>query len=49
VGHVRNMSEDGRILLNLVKLSFITVGCEDVWIQLLMIATRSNLSECINK
>jgi len=43
VGHVRNVSEDGRILLNLIKLGIITVGSENVWIQLLRIATRATL------
>lgn len=49
MGHVGNMSEERRILLNLIKLGFITVGSEDVWIQLLRIATRGNLGECFNK
>jgi len=49
VVHVGNMIEDGRILLNLIKLGCITVGYEDVWIQLLRIATRGNLGECFNK
>jgi hypothetical protein len=40
-----NMNEDVRILLTLIKLVFIAVGCEDVWIQLL----RGNRGEYINK
>jgi hypothetical protein len=43
-----NMNEDERILLTHIQLDFIAVGWEDVWIQLLRIATRGNFGEYIN-